>query len=176
VVITGAGGGQDDAGDSILMILRAKGVKCLLCAPTGRAAKRLTETTGMEAKTIHRLLGNDPRNGAIQQKRVEHARLRSSGSGRNLDGGRAAEHSLVRAVPNRAGWFGRRRRPASRPWDRARLQDLIESGVVPVVRLTEVFSRLRTATSSANAHRIRRGQMPDIARRPEFRLPFRRAG
>jgi exodeoxyribonuclease V alpha subunit len=41
---------------SILMILRTKGVACLLCAPTGRAAKRLAETMGLEAKTIHRLL------------------------------------------------------------------------------------------------------------------------
>jgi ATP-dependent exoDNAse (exonuclease V) alpha subunit len=49
--------------NSILMILRAKGVKCLLCAPTGRAAKRLTETTGLEAKTIHRLLELIPQQG-----------------------------------------------------------------------------------------------------------------
>jgi exodeoxyribonuclease V alpha subunit len=49
--------------NSILLILRAKKVKCLLCAPTGRAAKRLTETTGMEAKTIHRLLEVDPATG-----------------------------------------------------------------------------------------------------------------
>ena len=49
--------------NSILTILRAKGVKCLLCAPTGRAAKRLSETTGMEAKTIHRLLEVQPATG-----------------------------------------------------------------------------------------------------------------
>jgi exodeoxyribonuclease V alpha subunit len=49
--------------NSILLILRAKAVKCLLCAPTGRAAKRLTETTGMEAKTIHRLLEINPATG-----------------------------------------------------------------------------------------------------------------
>jgi hypothetical protein len=50
-----------------LMILRAKGVKCLLCAPTGRAAKRLTETTGLEAKTIHRLLEIDPGTGRFSK-------------------------------------------------------------------------------------------------------------
>ena len=53
--------------NSILMILRAKGVKCLLCAPTGRAAKRLTETTGLEAKTIHRLLEIDPATGRFSR-------------------------------------------------------------------------------------------------------------
>jgi ATP-dependent exoDNAse (exonuclease V) alpha subunit len=68
VVVTGGPGvGKTTLVNSILMILRAKGVKCLLCAPTGRAAKRLTETTGMEAKTIHRhrhqaaRLTDDPR-------------------------------------------------------------------------------------------------------------------
>src|SRR6266550_1955615 len=64
VIVTGGPGvGKTTLVNSILMILRAKGVKCLLCAPTGRAAKRLTETTGMEAKTIHRLLEIDPGTG-----------------------------------------------------------------------------------------------------------------
>ena len=53
--------------NSILQILRAKKVKCLLCAPTGRAAKRLTETTGLEAKTIHRLLEVDPATGRFSR-------------------------------------------------------------------------------------------------------------
>ena len=64
VIITGGPGvGKTTLVNSILTILRAKKVKCLLCAPTGRAAKRLTETTGMEAKTIHRLLEIDPGTG-----------------------------------------------------------------------------------------------------------------
>jgi exodeoxyribonuclease V alpha subunit len=64
VVITGGPGvGKTTLVNSILLILRAKNVRCLLCAPTGRAAKRLTETTGMEAKTIHRLLEINPATG-----------------------------------------------------------------------------------------------------------------
>src|SRR5437870_2660217 len=68
VVITGGPGvGKTTLVNSILMILRAKSVKCLVCAPTGRAAKRLTETTGMDAKTIHRLLEIDPATGRFKR-------------------------------------------------------------------------------------------------------------
>jgi exodeoxyribonuclease V alpha subunit len=64
IVITGGPGvGKTTLVNSILLIPRAKNVKCLLCAPTGRAAKRLIETTGMEAKTIHRLLEINPATG-----------------------------------------------------------------------------------------------------------------
>ena len=56
VITGGPGTGKTTLLNSILLILRAKKVRCLLCAPTGRAAKRLSEATGVEAKTIHRLL------------------------------------------------------------------------------------------------------------------------
>ena len=55
--------------NAILLILRAKKVRCLLCAPTGRAAKRLSEATGLEAKTIHRLLEVQPGTGGVPAQR-----------------------------------------------------------------------------------------------------------
>ena len=62
LVITGGPGvGKTTIVNSILRIVSAKAARVLLCAPTGRAAKRMTEATGMEAKTIHRLLEFDPK-------------------------------------------------------------------------------------------------------------------
>src|SRR5262249_30651999 len=60
IITGGPGVGKTTAVNSILRIVRAKGARVLLCAPTGRAAKRLAESTGLEAKTIHRLLEFDP--------------------------------------------------------------------------------------------------------------------
>src|SRR3954451_1569541 len=68
LVITGGPGvGKTTIVNSILRILAAKGVNLLLCAPTGRAAKRMTEATGFEAKTIHRLLEVDPKAGGFKR-------------------------------------------------------------------------------------------------------------
>ena len=68
LVITGGPGvGKTTLVNAILRILSAKGMRLLLCAPTGRAAKRLNEATGFEAKTIHRLLEVDPRTGGFRR-------------------------------------------------------------------------------------------------------------
>src|SRR5262249_22852357 len=70
LVITGGRGvGKTTLVNVILRILSAKGAKLLLCGPTGRAAKRMTEATGFEAKTIHRLLEVDPKTGGLQRGR-----------------------------------------------------------------------------------------------------------
>src|SRR2546430_17540710 len=68
LVITGGPGvGKTTLVNSLLKILLAKGVTVALCAPTGRAAKRLSESTGLEAKTIHRLLETDPKTGGFRR-------------------------------------------------------------------------------------------------------------
>ncbi len=67
MVTGGPGVGKTTIVNAILRILSAKGVKLLLCAPTGRAAKRMNEATGLEAKTIHRLLEVDPKGGGFRR-------------------------------------------------------------------------------------------------------------
>ena len=67
MITGGPGVGKTTIVNSILRILSAKDVDILLCAPTGRAAKRMSEATGLEAKTIHRLLEVDPRNGGFRR-------------------------------------------------------------------------------------------------------------
>lgn len=82
VIITGGPGvGKSTLVNSILMILGAKGVKCMLCAPTGRAAKRLTETTGLEAKTVHRLLQIDPATGRFTRNESHTLSIPKIGKG-----------------------------------------------------------------------------------------------
>ena len=145
------------------MILRAKGVKCLLCAPTGRAAKRLTETTGLEAKTIHRLLEINPATGRFVRDESNPLACDLLVVDETSMVDVLLMHSLVRALPNHAGLIlvgDVDQLPSVGPG--TVLGDLIESGVVPIVRLTEVFRQAAGSQIITNAHRIRRGQMPDV--------------
>ena len=164
VVITGGPGvGKTTLVSSILMILCAKNVKCLLCAPTGRAAKRLTETTGMDAKTIHRLLEIDPATGRFGRNEAHPLSCGLLVVDETSMVDVPLMHSLLRAVPNHAGLIlvgDVDQLPSVGPG--TALHDLIESGVAPTVRLTEVFRQAANSQIITNAHRIRRGQMPDV--------------
>ncbi len=164
IVITGGPGvGKTTLVNSILLILRAKGVKCLLCAPTGRAAKRLTETTGMEAKTIHRLLEINPATGRFSKDESHPLACDLLVVDETSMVDVLLMHSLVRALPSHAGLIlvgDVDQLPSVGPG--TVLGDLIGSGVVPVVRLTEVFRQAADSRIITTAHRIRRGQMPDM--------------
>ncbi|PYX55147.1 MAG: ATP-dependent RecD-like DNA helicase [Acidobacteria bacterium] len=164
IVITGGPGvGKTTLVNSILLILRAKGVKCLLCAPTGRAAKRLTETTGLEAKTIHRLLEINPATGRFLRDESNPLACGLLVVDETSMVDVLLMHSLVRAIPNHAALIlvgDVDQLPSVGPG--TVLHDLIESGVVPVVRLTEVFRQAADSRIIITAHRIRRGQMPDM--------------
>jgi exodeoxyribonuclease V alpha subunit len=169
LVITGGPGvGKTTLVSSILTILRAKQVKALLCAPTGRAAKRLSESTGLEAKTIHRLLEVDPQTGQFK---------------RNLDSPLDCDllvadecsmidvplaNQLLRAVATRSAviFVGDvDQLPSVGPGQF--LSDLIDSGSVPVIRLTEVFRQAATSRIVRSAHQINQGLYPSIPVRGE---------
>jgi exodeoxyribonuclease V alpha subunit len=164
LVITGGPGvGKTTLVNSILKILTAKSVAISLCAPTGRAAKRLSESTGIEAKTIHRMLEVDPRTGGF--RRNEEAPL--SCDLLVIDETSMVDVPLMRAVlsaiPERSALLlvgDVDQLPSVGPGQV--LADVIASGAVPVVRLTEIFRQAAESLIITNAHRINRGVMPEL--------------
>jgi exodeoxyribonuclease V alpha subunit len=135
--------------NSILLILQAKKVKCILCAPAGRAAKRLTETTGLESKTIHRLLEIDPATGRFGRNEENPLEcdllIVDETSMVNV----LLMCALLRALPKSSALVmvgDVDQLPSVGPGNA--LRDLIGSNVSPVVRLTECSGRRRRARSS----------------------------
>jgi exodeoxyribonuclease V alpha subunit len=147
--------------NAILMILRAKKVRCLLCAPTGRAAKKLSEATGGQAKTIHRLLEVKPGTGSFSKNEANPlpCDLLAVDECSMVDV--ILMNHLLRALPMNASLLlvgDVDQLPSVGPG--MVLKNLIESGVVPIVRLTEVFRQAANSRIITNAHRINEGLMP----------------
>ena len=165
LVITGGPGvGKTTLVNAILLILRAKQVRCLLCAPTGRAAKRLFETTGVEAKTIHRLLEVQPATGSYGRNEAKplDCDLLVVDETSMVDVTLMA--NLLRALPPKASLLlvgDIDQLPSVGPG--MVLRHIIESKVVPVVRLTEVFRQAAHSRIIINAHRINEGLMPEFS-------------
>jgi len=163
IITGGPGVGKTTLVNSILLILRAKKVKCLLCAPTGRAAKRLTETTGLEAKTIHRLLEVDPATGKFSRNEDNPLECDLLIVDETSMVDVLLMYALLRALPKFSGLImvgDVDQLPSVGPGNA--LRDLIESGVVPVLRLTEVFRQAASSKIITSAHLIRQGKMPEL--------------
>ncbi|MCP4849006.1 MAG: ATP-dependent RecD-like DNA helicase, partial [Verrucomicrobiaceae bacterium] len=162
LIITGGPGvGKTTIINTVLMILRAKGITPVLCAPTGRAAKRMGESTGLEAKTIHRLL-------EYQSPQTGFARTRENPLAGDLfviDEASMIDlplmAALLNALPEQAHLLmigDVDQLPSVGPGNV--LADLIESDVVQVARLNEIFRQAAESRIIQAAHDINNGQAP----------------
>jgi len=161
IITGGPGTGKTTLVNGIIRILEKKSRRILLCAPTGRAAKRLSEATGREARTIHRMLEYSPKSASFE---------------RNLDRPLEADmvivdevsmvdivlfHHLLKALPVAAQLIlvgDADQLPSVGPG--AVLADLIASGRCAVVRLDTIFRQDEESRIVVNAHRINRGEFP----------------
>ena len=165
IITGGPGVGKTTLVNAILRILAAKGVPLLLSAPTGRAARRMTEATGFAAKTIHRLLEADPGSGGFKRN-----------ANNPLDCGLLVVdetsmvdvmlmQALLKAVPDDAALLivgDIDQLPSVGPGQV--LADIIASGAVPVARLKEVFRQAARSRIVTSAHGINRGAIPDLSK------------
>jgi len=168
VITGGPGTGKTTLLRSLLAALSSAGVKATLAAPTGRAARRLAEACGREAKTIHRLLEYSPESGGFI--RGEAFPLRTTwlviDEASMMDLELAA--SLLAALPPDCSLLlvgDRDQLPSVGPG--SVLKDVIASGLVPVVELSQIYRQARASLIVANAHRLNRGEMPETANDPE---------
>lgn len=164
VVTGGPGTGKTTIVRGLLELYTAQRLRCGLCAPTGRAARRLGETTGREAKTIHRLLEFDPVLGGFKRTAVQPLDLDLLVVDETSMVDVSLMNALMRAMPRHAcvvlvGDVDQL--PSVGPG--SVLADLIDSGVVAVARLTEIFRQARESWIIRAAHAVRAGELPESA-------------
>ena len=180
IITGGPGTGKTTLLNGVLRLYRALGISCALAAPTGRAAKRLSEVTGQDAATIHRLLEAtiDPHTGELFFKRDGQNPLNAKAV--IVDEMSMVDvrllHSLLCALPDgcRLIMVGDADQlPPVGPG--FPLQDMLRSNALPVVRLTEIFRQAQESLIVMNAHRVNQGQMPELknVKSDFFFLPVR---
>lgn len=163
VLTGGPGTGKTTTTKAIITALQSAGMRILLAAPTGRAAKRMSEATGMEAKTIHRLQEYNPQDG---YKRNDENPL--EGDALIVDEYSMIDiilmNNLTKALPTtmRLVLVGDIDQLPSVGAGNV-LRDIIDSGVIPVVRLTRIFRQAQSSRIVMSAHAINRGCFPDIS-------------
>ena len=170
LITGGPGTGKTTILKGLLDVLDQLGEKTLLAAPTGRAAKRLSEVTDKPASTIHRLLETqlDPETGLMVFQKDEDQPLDAAVV--VVDECSMVDvllmNSLLRAVPERARLIlvgDPDQLPPVGPG--CPFSDMIRSERVPLVRLTEIFRQAQESLIVMNAHRVNRGELPDLAAR-----------
>jgi len=168
VITGGPGTGKTTLLRSLLAALDAAGLKPTLAAPTGRAARRLADATGRDARTIHRLLEYSPetqsfmRNESFPLKTnyliIDEASMMDVELAASVLNALMANSSLLLVGD-------RDQLPSVGPG--SVLKDVITSGLVPVAELREVFRQARTSLIVSNAHRLNRGSMPETTNNPD---------
>lgn len=174
VITGGPGTGKTTVVQTIIRLAEQEGLRILLCAPTGRAAKRLAETTQRKAKTIHRLLIPDGRQGRIQVFEYNETKLLPADlvivdevSMLDME---MMYHLLSALKPQcRCILVGDANQLPS-VGAGAVLHDIIASGQVPVVRLDTIFRQQEGGRIVTNAHLINSGRLPVVNEDPEFRF------
>ncbi len=163
VLTGGPGTGKTTAIKGLIALLEARKKKIALAAPTGRAAKRMSEATGHEAKTIHRLLKFSPSEMAFEKNFENPLTIDALIVDEISMVDTVLMNSLLRAVPIRASvvLVGDVDQLPSVGAGNV-LKDVIASGIVEVVELNEIFRQARTSRIITNAHAINRGEMPNL--------------
>ena len=171
IVITGGPGtGKTTAINAIIEILASMHLSIALAAPTGRAAKRMTEVTGIEAKTLHRLLCVQPDSDTASARFLHNESNPLPFDAIILDEVSMIDiqlmHSFLRAVKKGAKVIfsgDSDQLPSVGPGNV--LSDICSSGQIPVIRLTHIFRQARQSLIITNAHKINTGVMPELETR-----------
>ncbi len=163
ILTGGPGTGKTFVTRTIVMLWKAMGRKIACAAPTGRAAKRLTEMTGIEAKTIHRLLEFDPSKMGFKRDLDRPLDCSAIVVDESSMVDLFLAHSLLKAIPDKAQILmvgDIDQLPSVGPGNV--LKDLIASNKIPVVRLTQVFRQAAASAIITTAHQINHGYLPQL--------------